>query len=52
MSTSRTKAIIVCVNCLSRNYTFNKSTMNNSERLEIKKFCPTCNMHVLHKETR
>ncbi|WP_075047896.1 50S ribosomal protein L33 [Spiroplasma turonicum] len=52
MSTSKNKVIIVCVNCLSRNYTFNKSSLSQSERLEIKKFCPTCNTHVLHKETR
>ncbi|WP_075057802.1 50S ribosomal protein L33 [Spiroplasma litorale] len=52
MPTKKNKIIIVCDNCLSRNYTFTKSSINHSERLEIKKFCPTCNTHVLHKETR
>nr|WP_201766853.1 50S ribosomal protein L33 [Spiroplasma sabaudiense] len=44
--------ILVCENCLSRNYSLTKSVLTQKERLEIKKFCNLCNTHTLHKETR
>lgn len=46
------KVILVCEECLSRNYTYNKSTLSQRERLEIKKFCNSCNKRTIHKETR
>jgi large subunit ribosomal protein L33 len=46
------KIILVCQECLSRNYTITKSNLTQKERLEIKKYCPTCNLHTLHKESR
>jgi len=45
------KIILLCDLCFSRNYTFLKST-NFNTKLEIKKYCPKCNKHTLHKETR
>ena len=45
------KVILTCSVCLSRNYTTNKST-SNTKRIEIKKYCPKCNAHTLHKETK
>lgn len=47
----REKVILVCTKCLSRNYTVSKKK-GESKRLEVKKFCPKCNEHTLHKETR
>ena len=47
----RQKIILVCTECLSRNYNTTKNKLTNVERLEIKKFCPTCNKHTLHKES-
>ncbi|MFB7141150.1 MULTISPECIES: 50S ribosomal protein L33 [unclassified Bacillus (in: firmicutes)] len=47
----RKKVVLSCTNCNNRNY----STMKNStsiERLEMKKFCKTCNEHTTHKETK
>ncbi|AGR41737.1 MULTISPECIES: 50S ribosomal protein L33 [Spiroplasma] len=52
MPQSKKKVILVCSECLSRNYTIQKSTISQRERLQIKKHCITCNAHVLHKETR
>ncbi|ATZ19073.1 50S ribosomal protein L33 [Williamsoniiplasma somnilux] len=52
MGTNNRKVILVCEECLNRNYSLTKSTLTQKERLEIKKFCPTCNSHKLHKETR
>lgn len=41
-----------CTECKRRNYTTNKNKKNNKERLEIKKYCPFCKTHTLHKETK
>lgn len=47
----RKKVILICNICLSRNYSVFKS-QNSTEKLEIKKYCPKCNKHTQHKETR
>jgi large subunit ribosomal protein L33 len=47
----RKKVILICTKCLSRNYTIMKS-QDSKVRLEIKKYCPKCNEHTLHKETK
>ncbi|MBP3853342.1 MAG: 50S ribosomal protein L33 [Erysipelotrichaceae bacterium] len=46
------KVTLVCSECLSRNYFTNKNKKTNLERLEIKKYCPKCGKHTLHKETK
>jgi len=33
-------------------YSTKKNRRNNPNRLELKKYCPHCNMHQLHKETK
>ena len=33
-------------------YITRKNRRNTPARLEIKKFCPHCNSHTLHKETK
>lgn len=33
-------------------YTTVKNHRNTPTRLEIKKFCPHCNSHTVHKETK
>lgn len=33
-------------------YTTTKNRRNTTARLEIKKFCPHCNTHTNHKETK
>lgn len=33
-------------------YSTTKNRRNNPNRLELKKFCPYCNGHILHKETK
>ncbi|MDE6655740.1 MAG: 50S ribosomal protein L33 [Anaeroplasmataceae bacterium] len=48
----RTKVILVCEECLSRNYTTTKNPQKTIERIEVKKFCKTCNKHTIHKETK
>ncbi|MFV0499358.1 MAG: 50S ribosomal protein L33 [Bacilli bacterium] len=48
----RKKIILVCSECLSRNYSIYKSNTAVNDRLEIKKYCSRCNKHTLHKETK
>lgn len=43
--------MLACEECNSRNYTTVKSN-DDTERLEMKKFCKTCNAHSIHKETK
>nr|YP_010443489.1 ribosomal protein L33 [Gonyostomum semen]UTE94376.1 ribosomal protein L33 [Gonyostomum semen] len=33
-------------------YSTTKNRRNNSARLNLKKYCPFCNKHVFHKETK
>ncbi|MEO1210626.1 MAG: 50S ribosomal protein L33 [Cyanobacteria bacterium J06638_20] len=33
-------------------YTTTKNRRNTTGRLELKKFCPNCNRHTVHKETK
>lgn len=46
------KVILVCSECLSRNYSIPKNKRVNVERLELNKFCKKCGKHTLHKETK
>lgn len=48
----REKVTLICEECLSRNYTVKKNSLNSKERMTIKKYCPKCNKHTLHKETK
>lgn len=43
---------LACTECKERNYSTRKNKKNNPDRIEMKKFCPRCNSHTLHKETR
>lgn len=41
-----------CTECGERNYSTEKNTSANAERIEIMKFCPRCNKRTKHKETK
>jgi large subunit ribosomal protein L33 len=41
-----------CVNCAIINYTTSKNPKTNTEKFEIKKHCPRCKTHTLHKEAK
>ena len=47
----REKVILICSECLARNYvtTVNKE---NNKRLELMKFCKNCNKQTLHKASK
>jgi large subunit ribosomal protein L33 len=48
----RKKVILACEICHQRNYSTSKNATNQSERLEVKKFCGRCNEHTIHRETK
>ena len=40
------KVILVCTECLSRNYSITKNKRVNVERLELNKFCKKCGKQI------
>jgi len=48
----RPKITMACADCKERNYITKKNRRKDPDRLEVKKFCPRCNKHTEHKETR
>ena len=43
---------LACPECKMRNYTTKKNERLHPDRVAFKKFCPRCNKHTEHKETR
>ncbi|MGC8718141.1 MAG: 50S ribosomal protein L33 [bacterium] len=43
---------LACTECKNRNYTTSKNKKNTTNRIELKKFCPSCRKHTLHREVR
>lgn len=41
---------LACTECRERNYHTQKNRRNDSQRLELRKFCPRCRAHKLHRE--
>ena len=48
---TRTLVTLACTECKERNYS-TKNKRSQPERIEISKYCPRCNKHTLHKETK
>lgn len=48
----RTIIHLACTECRERTYTTTKNRRNDPERIELKKFCPRCRQHRVHRETR
>jgi large subunit ribosomal protein L33 len=49
---SRIVITLACTECRQRNYSTSKNRHNDPDRLELRKFCPTCRKHTIHRETR
>lgn len=43
---------LACTECRERTYTTEKNRRNDPDRIELRKFCPRCRRHVLHREVR
>ena len=48
----RPKITMACEVCKHRNYITKKNRRNHPDRLGMNKYCPNCNKHQAHKETR
>jgi large subunit ribosomal protein L33 len=51
-SEARNIIYLACPECKERTYTTIKNKKNDPGRLELKKYCPRCRKHTLHKETK
>jgi large subunit ribosomal protein L33 len=43
---------LACADCKNRNYMTTKNKKTTPDKLELKKYCPTCRKHTAHKETK
>ncbi|MBI3814226.1 MAG: 50S ribosomal protein L33 [Nitrospinae bacterium] len=41
-----------CGECKNRNYSTTKNKKSTPDRLELKKYCPFCRRHTVHKEVK
>lgn len=41
-----------CTVCGSENYQHTKNKKTHPERMEVKKYCPTCKKSTVHKEKK
>jgi large subunit ribosomal protein L33 len=41
---------LVCEACKRKNYTSTKNRKTTTDKLALKKFCPACRSHKVHKE--
>ena len=49
---ARTKVCLACTECKQRNYNNMKNKKNTPDRIELNKYCPFCNKHTAHRETK
>ncbi|HJM89481.1 MAG TPA: 50S ribosomal protein L33 [Dehalococcoidia bacterium] len=43
---------LACGDCRERTYTTKKNRRNDTDRIELRKYCPRCREHKVHRETR
>ncbi len=43
---------MACTDCRQRNNVTTKNRRNDPDRMELRKFCPRCRGHRLHREVR
>ncbi len=48
----RDSVTLACQECKRRNYMTTRNKKKTQEKLELKKYCPFCRVHTLHKETK
>ena len=48
----RDKIILECTECKSRNFFTDKNKRKHPERVERRKYCPRCDTHRVHKESK
>ena len=48
----RVAITLACSECKQRNYQTTKDKKKQTDKMEVRKYCPFCNKHVVHKETK
>jgi len=48
----RRNVILICEECLSRNYKTTKKEEDKEKRLVLRKFCPKCGKYTNHLESK
>jgi large subunit ribosomal protein L33 len=48
----RDKIILECTECKNRNFFTDKNKRKHPERVERRKYCPRCDTHRVHKESK
>ena len=43
---------LACNECKERTYTTRKNKKNDPSRIELRKYCPRCRKHTLHREAK
>jgi large subunit ribosomal protein L33 len=43
---------LACGECRERNYTTTKNRRNDTDRIQLSKYCPRCRRHQAHREVR
>ena len=46
------RIMLVCEKCNMRNYYTQRNVINTPEKLKLRKYCPKCREHTLHKEAK
>lgn len=49
---NRNLVTLKCTSCKEQNYRKSKNKKNDTERLELSKYCPRCQKHTTHKEEK
>ncbi len=48
----RTHITLKCLDCGEENYISHKNKRNTPDRIDIKKYCPKCKAHTMHREKK
>ncbi|HET7628457.1 MAG TPA: 50S ribosomal protein L33 [Bacillales bacterium] len=48
----RVQVTLECTESGHRNYLTTKNKTKQPDRIEMKKYCPSCRTHTVHKETK
>lgn len=48
----RVNITLACTECNSRNFALTKNKRKHPDRMELRKYCPRCNAHTIHRETK
>ncbi len=43
---------LACTECKERSYTTEKNKKNDPGRIELRKYCPRCRRHTVHREAK